>query len=86
MSKSASQSKEKVRQPLVPRDLVWPFILLTSLFAWWGLANNMTDTLLAAFKRIMSMSDSQTALIQVVFYGAVASRKDLGSASGNKEV
>ncbi|HDQ45896.1 MAG TPA: L-fucose:H+ symporter permease [bacterium] len=56
--------------PLVPRRILWPFILLTSLFAWWGLANNMTDTLLAAFKRIMSMSDSRTALIQVVCYGA----------------
>jgi FHS family L-fucose permease-like MFS transporter len=55
---------------LVPKNILWPFILITSLFAWWGLANNMTDTLLAAFKRIMSMSDSQTALIQVVFYGA----------------
>jgi FHS family L-fucose permease-like MFS transporter len=55
---------------LVPSHILWPFILITSLFAWWGLANNMTDTLLAAFKRIMSMSDSQTALIQVVFYGA----------------
>ena len=55
---------------LVPKHILWPFILITSLFAWWGLANNMTDTLLAAFKRIMSMSDSQTALIQVVFYGA----------------
>ena len=54
----------------MPASIVWPFILITSLFAWWGLANNMTDTLLAAFKRIMSMSDSQTALIQVVFYGA----------------
>lgn len=54
--------------PLVPASVVWPFILLTSLFAWWGLANNMTDTLLAAFKRIMSMSDSKTALIQVVCY------------------
>jgi len=52
-------------------------ILLTSLFAWWGLANNMTDTLLAAFKRIMSMSDARAVLIQVVCYGAVASRKDL---------
>jgi len=40
------------------------------LFAWWGVANNMTDTLLAAFKRIMSMSDAKTALIQVVCYGA----------------
>lgn len=55
---------------LVPLNIIWPFILLTSLFAWWGLANNMTDTLLAAFKRIMSMSDAKTALIQVVCYGA----------------
>jgi len=55
--------------PLVPLNILWPFILLTSLFAWWGLANNMTDTLLAAFKRIMSMSDAKTALIQVVCYG-----------------
>jgi len=57
-------------QRMIPRNVLWPFILLTSLFAWWGLANNMTDTLLSAFKRIMSMSDSETALIQVVFYGA----------------
>lgn len=55
--------------PLVPREILFPFILLTSLFAWWGLANNMTDTLLATFKRIMSMSDGKTALIQVVCYG-----------------
>ena len=47
-----------------------PFILVTSLFFLWGLANNMTDTLLAAFKRIMSMSDTQTSLIQLAFYGA----------------
>ena len=54
---------------LVPMKILFPFILLTSLFAWWGLANNMTDTLLAAFKRIMSMTDTKTSLIQVVFYG-----------------
>lgn len=47
-----------------------PFALVTSLFFLWGLANNMTDTLLAAFKRIMSMSDTQTSLIQLSFYGA----------------
>jgi FHS family L-fucose permease-like MFS transporter len=55
---------------IVPRHLIWPFILLTSCFAFWGLANNMTDTLLAAFKRIMSMSDFQTSWVQVAFYGA----------------
>ncbi len=56
--------------PLIPRGILWPFILLTSCFAWWGLANNMTDTLLAAFKKIMSMSDFQTSWIQLAFYGS----------------
>ena len=47
-----------------------PFILVTSLFLLWGIANNMTDTLLSAFKRIMSMSDTQTSFIQLAFYGS----------------
>ncbi|KKZ12638.1 MAG: fucose permease, partial [Candidatus Synechococcus spongiarum 15L] len=55
---------------LVPRKYLWPFILLTSLFAFWGLANNMTDVLLATFKKIMSMSDFQTSWIQIAFYGS----------------
>lgn len=53
---------------LIPSGIIWPFILLTSLFAWWAVANNMTDTLLPAFKRILSLSDSTTANIQVVCY------------------
>lgn len=55
---------------LVDPKILIPFILLTSCFAWWGLANNMTDTLLSAFKKIKSMSDFQTSLIQTAFYGA----------------
>lgn len=44
--------------------------LVTSLFLFWGIANNMNDTLLAAFKRIMSISDLQTSLVQMSFYGS----------------
>ena len=51
------------RKKLVPKSILLPFIFLTSCFAWWGLANNMTDTLLSAFKKIMSMSDFQTSWI-----------------------
>ncbi len=61
-----SNNKEKHR--LVPSGIVLPFILLTSLFFIWAVPNNMTDTMLAAFKRIMSLTDSQTAWIQVVCY------------------
>ena len=67
---SRSTSGQTARGSLVPRQYLWPFILLTSLFAFWGLANNMTDVLLATFKRIMSMSDFQTSWIQIAFYGS----------------
>ena len=55
---------------VLEKRFVLPFILVTSMFMLWGLANNMTDTLLAAFKRIMKMSDTQTSFIQLAFYGA----------------
>lgn len=58
------EQKEKT----VPRSILWPFILLIVLFFAWGVPNNLTDTMLAAFKRIMSLSDSKTAWIQVVCY------------------
>lgn len=63
-------SPEGGSAPVVPREYLIPFILLTSLFAVWGLANNMTDVLLATFRRIMSMSDFQTSWVQLSFYGA----------------
>lgn len=55
---------------VIEHKYLLPFVLVTSLFLLWGLANNMTDTLLSAFKRIMDMSDTQTSLIQFAFYGA----------------
>ena len=57
-----------MKQRIIPQGVLWPFILLTSLFFAWAVPNNLTDTMLAAFKRIMSMSDSKTAWIQVVCY------------------
>lgn len=53
---------------IIPKGIVLPFILLTSLFFAWALPNNLTDTMLAAFKRIMSLTDSKTAWIQVACY------------------
>jgi L-fucose:H+ symporter permease len=55
-------------EKLITRNLLWPFILLTTLFFAWAVPNNLTDTMLAAFKRIMSLTDSKTAWIQVVCY------------------
>ncbi len=54
----------------IEKQYLLPFALVSVLFLLWGLANNMTDTLLAAFKKVMQMSDSQTSLIQFAFYGS----------------
>ena len=56
------------KQRLVPEGALFPFILLPSLFFAWAVPNNLTDTMLAAFKRIMSLSDTKTAWIQVSCY------------------
>lgn len=53
---------------LVPKNVIFPFILLTTLFFAWAVPNNLTDTMLAAFKRIMSLTDSKTAWIQIACY------------------
>lgn len=52
------------------KKYIIPFLLVSLLFLMWGLANNMNDTLLAAFRRIMSMSDMQSSLVQTAFFGA----------------
>ena len=72
LTKTDAQNKAKITNSTrtLEREHIVPFVLVTSLFLLWGLANNMTDTLLAAFKRIMDMSDTQTTLIQFAFYGS----------------
>lgn len=46
-----------------------PFILVTSCFALWGFANDLTHPMVKAFSKIFQMSVTEGALIQVTFYG-----------------
>ncbi|HAN81161.1 MAG TPA: L-fucose:H+ symporter permease, partial [Gammaproteobacteria bacterium] len=44
------------------------FILVTSLFALWGFANDLTNPLVKVFKEVLQISNTQSSLIQVSFY------------------
>ena len=55
--------------PVVPKKFIIPFILLTSLFALWGFANAVTDPMVQAFKKVLELSNSQAAWVQMAFYG-----------------
>lgn len=46
-----------------------PFILLTSCFALWGFANDITNPMVKAFSKIFRMSVTDGTMIQVAFYG-----------------
>ena len=55
--------------PVVPKKNLIPFILVTSLFALWGFANAVTDPMVQAFKKVLELSNSEAAWVQMAFYG-----------------
>lgn len=46
-----------------------PFVLITSCFALWGFANDITNPMVKAFSKIFRMSVTDGTLVQVAFYG-----------------
>lgn len=63
---------KQIRQPLVERKYLLTFILITSLFALWGFANDITNPMVAAFQTVMELSAAKASLIQFAFYGGYA--------------
>ncbi len=57
---------------VVPSQYLYPFILVTTLFALWGFANDITNPLVRAFKEIFLISNAQSSLVQWAFYGGYA--------------
>lgn len=55
--------------PVVRKDLLFPFIIITSIFALWGIANDLTNPMVSAFKKVMpELSNVQASLVQFAFY------------------
>jgi len=55
--------------PVISKELLFPFIIITSLFALWGIANDLTNPMVSAFKKVMpELSNMQASLVQFAFY------------------
>tara|TARA_B100000929_G_scaffold77058_1_gene60154 strand:+ start:96 stop:1421 length:1326 start_codon:yes stop_codon:yes gene_type:complete len=55
--------------PVVRKDLLFPFIIITSIFALWGIANDLTNPMVSAFKKVMpELSNVEASLVQFAFY------------------
>ncbi len=55
--------------PVVSKSIIVPFVLITSLFALWGLANDMTNPMVRGFQKVLELSNVKASLVQLAFYG-----------------
>ncbi|WP_109830964.1 L-fucose:H+ symporter permease [Reichenbachiella versicolor] len=57
------------KRVIVAKDIILPFIVITSLFALWGFANDVTNPMVTAFKKVMpELSWFEAYLVQFAFY------------------
>ena len=64
--------KNTPKSALIEHRYLLPFILITSLFALWGFANDITNPMVAAFQTIMELSATKASMVQFAFYGGYA--------------
>lgn len=57
------------KKTVVSKEYLLPFILVTSLFALWGFANDITNPMVKVFSKILDMSTFEGSLVQAAFYG-----------------
>ncbi|MBN1764104.1 MAG: L-fucose:H+ symporter permease [Sedimentisphaerales bacterium] len=71
MQRNSCSNDSDIRQKanVIPRGILLPFVLVTFLFALWGFANDVTNPMVAAFKKILLTSHFQSSLVQFAFYG-----------------
>ncbi len=61
-----------MKAKLVEKKYLLTFILITTLFALWGFANDITNPMVAAFQTVMELSATKASMVQFAFYGGYA--------------
>jgi len=61
-----------MKAKLIEKKYLLTFILVTSLFALWGFANDITNPMVAAFQTVMELTAAKASMVQFAFYGGYA--------------
>ncbi|HEX8934849.1 MAG TPA: MFS transporter, partial [Pseudonocardiaceae bacterium] len=65
-----ASSSRATAQPFVYKNMIVLFAVVICCFTAWGIAADMTAPMVAAYKRIFTMSTFQASLVQFAYYGA----------------
>ena len=61
-----------MKAKLIEKKYLVTFILVTTLFALWGFANDITNPMVAAFQTVMELTAAKASMVQFAFYGGYA--------------
>jgi FHS family L-fucose permease-like MFS transporter len=61
-----------MKPKLIEKKYLVTFVLVTSLFALWGFANDITNPMVAAFQTVMELTAAKASMVQFAFYGGYA--------------
>lgn len=56
------------KHPIFVKGIIFPFILVTALFFFWGIPNNLNDILIKQFMKSFELNRFQAGLVQSAFY------------------
>jgi FHS family L-fucose permease-like MFS transporter len=65
---SSKPGERPVGARMIPSGFFAPFLLITALFALWGIVNNLNDILIRQFMKSFAISRLQAGLVQSAFY------------------
>jgi MFS transporter, FHS family, L-fucose permease len=63
-----AESKQDSSRPLIPRQSLRAFVLVTGLFFLWGIPNNLNDVLIRQFMTSFELTRFKAGLVQSAFY------------------
>jgi FHS family L-fucose permease-like MFS transporter len=66
----ATDQPDHTGEPFVYGGMIVLFVVVIACFTAWGIAADMTAPMVAAFKRIFTMSTFQASLVQFAYFGA----------------
>ncbi len=63
-----SEGRQDSSRPLIPRQSLKAFVLVTGLFFLWGIPNNLNDVLIRQFMTSFELTRFKAGLVQSAFY------------------
>jgi FHS family L-fucose permease-like MFS transporter len=63
-----AESRQDGSRPLIPRQSLTAFVLVTGLFFLWGIPNNLNDVLIRQFMTSFELTRFKAGLVQSAFY------------------